>query len=178
MYKQAATTYGGDNALPLTGDILGGLSQLFGGSPADKMAQSNPTGKTGGIMGVLSDILSAGGGSTGSTLSQLIQQKQTSDVAGLRQRFAGSGVSMGTPAAVAESRYKAQAGPEAATAIGSLQLQALAPLLGLFSGVLNKGISQRETTNVVQPNPWLEGIKAISGGGQGFGEFMKGLKLV
>jgi hypothetical protein len=60
--------------------------------------------------------LSAGGidpnSQYGKAIQQMVANQQNQDVAALRERFTGTGGSMGTPAAYAESNYRAQAAPQ------------------------------------------------------------------
>lgn len=161
-----------DNVLNTGGKTAPAKSNLV--PPAGQAAGADPVGQTQGISGVISDLLSGGGGNIGGSLAKLIQMHQTQDIGDLRARFGASGgVAFGTPAAYAESAYRAKAAPEAATAIGSLQLSAIMPLLNMITQLSGKGIPQAE--NLVTPNPWLSGIEALSGGAQGAGAILKGL---
>lgn len=169
MYDQAAKSYGGENAMGLGNQVISGLGSLFG--------TQNPNDKTSGIMGVLSDILSAGGGSAGNAITTKLAQTDTSNIAALRERFTGTGVGMGTPAAVAESRYRSEAAPNATLAINKMQMDALGPLFNLLAQFGGKGVSQRQTDNIIQPSPILETIKALSGAATGAGNLATGFKL-
>ena len=96
------------------------------GSPAGGMAVE----QTGGIMGVLSDILAGGGGNVGGSLATLLEKSQERNVNNIRSRFgAGGGMAFGTPGAYAESLYRAEAAPQIATQVGQLQLSAVQPLI-------------------------------------------------
>jgi hypothetical protein len=48
----------------------------------------------------------------GKAIQQMVSNQQMQDVAALRERFTGTGGSSGTPAAYAESNYRAQAAPQ------------------------------------------------------------------
>lgn len=129
-------------------------------------AGSSAMGATQGIGGFLNDILSGGAGKLGGSLQQILQTQQTSDINSLRSRFgAGGGTAFGTPAAYAESTYRAQAAPQITSAIGNLQLQTLLPLLGQIGGLAQRGIPQAEM--VGQQSPWAQiaGIAAPVLGG-------------
>lgn len=144
-------------------------------SPAAKFGEADPVGQTQGISGVINDLLSGGAGNIGGSLATLIGNQHTQDIGDLRARFGASGgMSFGSPAAYAESNYRAKAAPEAATAIGNLQLSAIMPLLQMISGLSGKGIPQAE--NYVSTNPWLSGFEALAGGASGAGKFLEGYK--
>lgn len=152
-----------DQFVQLLSSILGGNASVGGGGtgPMARTDQSNPVGRTAGIAGVLNDILAGGSGEFGGALKSLITQRQGQDIADLRARFGASGgTAFGTPAAYAESAYRAKAAPEAATQIGSLQLQALLPLLQLAGGLSEKGISQRQT--IAQPSAFTSFLGTIA----------------
>lgn len=130
---------------------------------------------TAGLTGIFNDILSQGGGKLGGSLGELIKMNQERDVGALRARFGASGgMSFGTPAAFAESSYRAQAAPQAATAIGQLQLSALEPILRSMLSLSGLGIPQAQTT--VSTNPWLSGLEALAGGATGAGALISGIK--
>jgi len=151
-----------------------------GTGPLARTDQSNPVGRTAGIAGVLNDILAGGSGEFGGALKDLIGQRQAMDIGDLRARFGASGgTAFGTPAAYAESAYRAKAAPEAATAIGGLQLQALLPLLQMIGGISEKGISQRQS--IAQPSGITSFISSIAPAiaafavpGGGLGKLLKG----
>lgn len=165
---------GGGPATGLANDFTkfleSGLTGSFGGAGASSQtAASNPFGSTMGFAGVLNDIMSGGAGNLGGSLAKLISTQQGNDIAGLRSRFgAGGGTAFGTPAAYAESTYRAQAAPQIATAIGQLQMQTLGQLLPIYANLAGKGIAQRET--VAQPNPWVQAAQLfLPIAGQAFG---------
>src|SRR5256885_10311142 len=137
-------------------------------------AGGNAINSTTGIFGVLNDILSGGAGKIGGSLSDLISRSQAKDVADIHQRYGAT--SLGTPGAFAETNYRARAAPEAATAIGNLQLSALGPLLQLLAGFGGKDIAQ--TQLFAQTNPLLSGFEALSGALPGVGDVMKGLSML
>lgn len=106
---------------------------LQGGLGAGKPAGQ---GAVGGARGIYGDILSGGAGQLGGSLQQILEKSQARDVGQLRSRFGQQGgMSLGTPAAFAESKYRAEAAPQAATQIGELQLKALSPILSGISSI-------------------------------------------
>lgn len=170
--KPKTSEVGGGSAQGLGDDLVSAFRSLLSGQPnsAQRYNQADPTGKTEGIMGALSDLLSPGGGTTGGGIRSIIETKQKSDVADLRARFgAAGGASFGTPAAYAESQYRAQAAPQAAVATGSLQLQTLATLLPLLTSLAGRGISQR--TSTISPSDFTQitsGAAGLLEGASGF----------
>jgi hypothetical protein len=142
-----------------------------------------PAATMNGMSGILNDLFSGGGGKLGGALGQMLQTQQTNDIGALRSRFGvGGGTAFGTPAAYAESMYRAQAAPQAASQIGQLQLSALLPLLGITSGMAGRDIPQAE--NVFQPSPWMQAasigaplLGGILGGpaGAGIGSWLGGM---
>ncbi len=127
-----------------------------------------------GFTGVLNDILSQGGGKFGGALGELIKMNQQQDIGNIRSRFGASGgMSLGTPAAYAESVYRAHAAPETATAIGGLQLQALEPILRSILSLSGIGIPQATTT--VSTNPWLSGLEGLAGAASGAGPLISAI---
>lgn len=136
---------GGGPATGLADNFVGMLQSLMNGGGVGPGGSPNAVGSTGNIMSVLSDILSGGGGKAGSAISQLISKQQERDVNALRSRFGvGGGTAFGTPAAFAESQYRAEAAPQITNAITGLQLQALGPILQSIYGLSQKGIAQRQ----------------------------------
>lgn len=136
---------GGGSATGLADSFIASLQKLMNTGGTGTAGSPDPMGSTGGIMGVLGDLLSPGAGKVGGSFADLIGKQQERDVAGLRARFgAGGGGAYGTPGASAESLYRSEAAPQIATQIGGLQLQALMPLLQAITGLSGKGIAQRE----------------------------------
>jgi len=136
---------GGGAATGLSDNFIGMLQSLMNGGGVGTAGSPNAVGSTGNIMSVLSDILAGANGKAGGAISQMISKQQERDVNGLRSRFgAGGGTAFGTPAAFAESQYRAEAAPQITTAITGLQLQAMAPLLQAMFGLSQKGIAQRQ----------------------------------
>jgi hypothetical protein len=120
----------------------------------------NPT-QTGGISGILNDILGGGAGHLGGALQQLLQTQQTNDVNSIRSRYGvGGGTGFGTPAAYGESTYRAQAAPQIATAVGNLQLQALGPILQQIGALSQRQTPQAQT--VGQQNPFIQALGAVA----------------
>src|SRR5512134_403030 len=156
--------------------LRSGLFGSFGGQPTagDRFNQANPVGSTMGIAGFLDDLLSGGGGRLGGALATNIENQNTRNIADLRSRFgAAGGQSFGTPAAYAESLYRAEAAPRAATAIGGLQLQALLPLLGLMGQTAGLGIPQRSVT--IEPGLLAQLLPGLAGAATGAGNLMQGI---
>jgi hypothetical protein len=155
---------GGGPSVGLANDFVSGLqSLLFGGGgmgapiAGARAGAADPMGQTTGMMGILSSLLSPGAGEMGGAMSEMISKQNERDVAGLRARYGASGgMGFGTPAAYAESLYRAEAAPRATMAVGNLQLQALQQLLPIFTSLAGKGITQRE--GVMSPNPLASGI--------------------
>jgi hypothetical protein len=168
-------TVGGGPATGLAKDWTAQLDKWINTGSFGTAGVGDPSKQTSGGLGILNDILSSGAGTVGGALAKQIADKQAMDVGDLRARFGASGgVSLGTPAAFAEGNLRAKQGPEAATAIGGLQLSALGPLLQMISQLSGMGIPQAST--VVEPNPWLSGIGALGGAATGAGNLATGLK--
>lgn len=146
---------GGGPATGLATDFVNmlrqGLFGSFGGPTAGaRMAGANPYAQSMGVAGVLNDILAGGAGQLGGSLGEMMSRQAERDVAGLRSRFGMTGgMGFGTPAAFAESMYRAEAAPRAALAVGGLQMQALQQLLPVLANISGRGISQREV--IAQP---------------------------
>lgn len=183
-YKQTATATGGGPAVGLADSLAqffqSGLKGNFAGGqngPAENMGKVDPGARTGGIASVLDDILSAGGGKVGGALQEIIQQDVTKQVGDVRGRFGASGgTSRGSPAAIAESMIRSQSAPAITSAIGGLQMSALTPILSLITQFAGKGVAQREEGITAEPNPFLTFLQAISGGAQGAGSLITGIK--
>lgn len=168
-------TAGGGSATGLAKDYTGWLDKALNTGSFGVAGKGDPVADTKGFTGVLNDILSQGGGKFGGALGELIKMSQDRDVGALRSRFGASGgMSLGTPAAFAESSYRAQAAPQAATAIGSLQLQAMEPILRSLLSLSGMGIPQAQT--FASPNPWLSGLEALGGAATGAGSLISGIK--
>lgn len=172
-------TAGGGPATGLAKDYTDwldkGLNTGTFGTAAGGYAGDGAMKDTAGFTGVLNDILSKGGGKFGGALGELIKMSQERDIGALRSRFGASGgMSFGTPAAFAESSYRAQVAPQAATAIGGLQLQAMEPILRSILSLSGMGIPQAQT--FASPNPWLSGLEALGGAASGAGSLIKGIK--
>lgn len=142
---------GGGPAVGLAEDTISGLRALLNpqrnntgglgtaGSP-------DALGSAGGVYGILAQLLSPGAGNVGGSYATMINKQQERDVNALRSRFgATGGASFGTPAAFAESQYRAEAAPQVATQIGKLQLEALLPLLQGSFNLSQLGIAPRQT---------------------------------
>lgn len=172
---------GGGSAVGLSDDLIKALRSVIGGNfggqpgPGQRFDAANPTGSTYNFLSGLTDILSPGGGGTGAGLRDLITRRQTEDVADLRGRFGASGgMAFGTPAAYAESNYRARAAPEAAIATGKLQLDALMPFLNLLTQLAGRGVSQRATS--ISPSDFTQIASGLGGLASGVGDFATGIK--
>lgn len=153
---------GGGPATGLADNFVGALQSLLNGGGVGPGGSPNAVGSTGNIMSVLTDILSGANGKAGSAISQMISKQQERDVNALRSRFGvGGGTAFGTPAAFAESQYRAEAAPQITNAITGLQLQALGPLLQSLYGLSQKGITQRQ---LVQQKSGLGQALDVAGG--------------
>ena len=121
--------------------------------------------QTAGLAGLFNDILSGGAGKIGGALQTMINQQNTQNVADLRSRYgAFGGTGFGTPAAYAESQYRAQEPAQTTAAIGNLQLSAMTPLLQSIMGLSAKGIPQAES--VIQPSAFsqvMQGLGSVAG---------------
>ncbi len=142
---------GGGPATGLSEDFVrllrGSLFGNFGGQPTagQRFNAANPVGSTTGIARILQNILGEGAGTLGGSLAEMIRRESTRNIADLRARFgAGGGAAFGTPAAYAESLYRAEAAPRTATAVGQLQLSTLLPLLQLSGALSERGIAPRQ----------------------------------
>lgn len=136
---------GGGPTVGLANDYVSALQQLLNTGGLGAAGSPDGPGTAGGVAGILSSILSPGAGKIGGAYADILSKQQQRDINGLRARFGASGgAAFGTPAAFAESQYRAEAAPQITTQIGQLQLQALMPLLsqiGQFSGM---GIAPRQ----------------------------------
>lgn len=172
---------GGGPATGLANDFTNWLQAglntgTFGaGTAAYGATNANPVANTAGISGVLNDILAGGGGNIGGSLNTLISKDTERQAQALRARYgAGGGVGYGSGASLAEAQLRSESAPKLTTAIGTLQLQALAPLIQAMFGIANKGISQREV--IAQPSGAAQAVGiaapllgAIAGGPIGAG---------
>lgn len=162
---------GGGAATGLSNDFIKWLQsavttgQFGAGTATTGFNNANPMGDTMGMATVLNDILSGGAGVLGGNMNKMISENTENQAAALRSRYgAGGGMSMGTPAAYGEAMLRSQSGAQQINAIGGLQMQALLPMLQIIAGMSQQGIAQRQT--VVEPNPWMQGLQAASGGVQ------------
>lgn len=163
QYREA----GGGPATGLANDFINFLQQglqtgSFGGvSSTQRLQGTDPVGATGGIAGVLNDILSGGAGNLGGSLGQMISRDVDRQAGAVRSRFGASGgTAFGTPAAYAESLVRSESAPRIATAVGGLQLQALSQILPILAGMSSKGIAQRE--GYLQPNQTASTIASLA----------------
>lgn len=146
MGAKTKTVGGTKSGMGLSEDLVSMLGQLLNGGQTGRPAGSAAVTQTQGVAGVLSDILSGGAGKVGGGLAELLAKSQERNVNGIRARFGASGgTAFGTPAAYAESNYRAEAAPQIATQIGDLQLRALDPVLRATMGVFDKNTPQAQT---------------------------------
>lgn len=171
---------GGGSSVGLADDLVSAFRSLLQGNyggqpgPGQRYDAANPVKSTNDFLGSITDILSPGGGRAGAGLTETINRQSGRDVADLRARYgAGGGMSFGTPAAYAESLYRAEAAPRAAVAVSQTQLSALLPLLNLMAQLAGRGVSQRSTT--IEPPAALSWLQGLSGAASGTGDLLKGL---
>ena len=172
---------GGGPATGLAGDLVKAFRELlagnFGGQPSagQRFDQANPVGSTdNAFFGAITDILSPGGGRAGAGLTETINRQSARDIGALRARFGASGgQAFGTPAAFAESLFRDEAAPRAATAVSQAQLSALLPILELMAQLSGRGLSQRATT--IEPPSFLTFAEGAGGLATGAGDLLKGL---
>lgn len=152
---------GGGPAVGLGQDFISVLQKLLNSGGLGTAGSPDGPGSTGGIYGVLQDILSPGAGNVGGAFKDIFSKESDRAVAGLRSRFGTSGgTAFGSPAAYAESLYRSEVGPKLTAGIGNLQLQAIASLIPSLAGLASKGISQRQT--VQQSNPITDALGVIA----------------
>jgi hypothetical protein len=148
------------------------------GAIANTWLQGHPLAAPGadsskGISSILNDILSGGAGNLGGALQKILATQQAGDVGNLRSRYSMGGTGAGTPAAYAESLYRANAAPQASMQIGQLQLQTLLPLLQAMMGLSEKGIPQAST--LVEPSMFSQITSGLAGLASGAGSALMGL---
>lgn len=140
---------------------FGGTSGIGAVSAAGKTSGADPIGSTMGISGILNDLLSGGAGKVGGAMSDMISKANQRAVEANNARFgATGGTAFGTGAQHANAVLQAEEAPQLTTAIGNLQMQAMAPLLQMMASLSSKGISQREA--YLQTNPWLQAASTVS----------------
>ena len=118
----------------------------------------------------------------GKSIESIIQGDVSRGAADLRERFTG-GSAAGTPAAVAESLYRAEAAPRAGLAIGQLDLQRkgqqaafLSTIMNLIASMSGKGISQAQTNAFWDPGMAANIAGLLAGGGQAASGIVSGVK--
>lgn len=147
------TEVGGGPTVGLAENYVNFLQSIMNTGGMGTAGSPDAFGTTGGVFGILSELLSPGAGRPGASMSAMLSKQHERDVAGLRARYgAGGGVAFGTPAAHAESLYRAEAAPRETQAITGLQLQALMPLLGQIGQFSQMGIAPRQ---IVQEKGFL-----------------------
>lgn len=159
---------GGGPATGLADDFVSSLQKLLNGggmgTAGSPLASGNP-------LNVLVDILGKGGGNIGGAFSEMLSKQQDRDVNNLRSRFgAGGGTAFGSPAAYAESMYRAEAAPQITSAIGNLQLGALGPLMEMMGSFAHKGVSQRQT--IQEPTTFGNIVNTVSQVGKAAAPFL------
>lgn len=136
---------GGGRATGLANDTISGLQALLNTGFMGTAGSPNAFGTTEGVFGILADLFSAGGGQAGKNLGEIFSKQQERDVNSLRARFGSSGgAAFGTPAAFAESEYRAEAAPRFGQALTELQLQAMQPILSGAFNLSQMGIAPRQ----------------------------------
>jgi hypothetical protein len=150
---------------------LGGrLGGLFGGTGR------SPVDQTSAVAQGLNRVLTAPDlAPTGTALQEIIQRESGRNIADLRSRFGASGgTSLGTPAAVAESLFRAETGPRIAATLGELGLRGqqldankVLSLLQIIASLGARGIPQSRTEVLSKQSPFAEFISTLSGGAQG-----------
>lgn len=141
---------GGGKAIPSSLDaITGGMAGKLAARGGNGLA---PTEQTTAIAQNIARIIGgADVAGTGQAAGQLIEQDIGRNVANIRERYtaSGGGSSMGTPAAVAEGLYRAEATPRKALALSQIdqsQLAAILPLIQLAMGYGSTGFAPAATT--------------------------------
>lgn len=136
---------GGGPAVGLADNYVNVLQSLLNGGGIGTAGSPDAIGTTNDIAGVLRSILAGEKGGPGSAIVQMLSKQQTRDTNAIRSRFgANGGAAFGTPAAYAESLYRAEAAPQITSAITDLQLKAFLPLLNQIGGLSQLGIPQRQ----------------------------------
>lgn len=131
-----------------TTDLLDSLHKKFDAGQVNLQnmitsAQSGTNAPQSGPFAVLNNIFDSNGSFANSIRNQFNLQ-QNKDLADLKAQFQAGGGSAGTPAAVAEATYKANAAPQFEQALTSMQLSALQPILGQLFGITQQGTPQAQ----------------------------------
>ena len=163
---------GGGAAVPLANDFVGVL-QNFLKTGKFGVGADNAVGRSMGAFDTINQLVSGTDISgMGKSIESIIQGDVTRGAADLRERFTG-GTAAGTPAAVAESIYRAEAAPRAGVAIGQLDLQNkgqqaafLSTIMNLIASMSGKGISQAQTNAFWDPGIAANIAGLLAGGGQ------------
>ena len=167
---ETKTVGGGGAAGGLSNNLISVLQKLLNGGGLGTGGSPSAPGTTQDIYGVLSDILKGANGNAGSAISKLLSTQQTRDINGLRSQFGVSGgMGFGTPAAYAESNYRAGAAPQITSAITGLQLQAISQLLPGMFGLAGRAIPQAEI--VQTPGALDQILKGVGGAAQAYAGF-------
>jgi hypothetical protein len=157
---------GGGSAVGLSNDTISGLRALLNPQLANTgglgtAGRPDAAGTAGGVFGILSQLLQPGAGNIGGSFAQMLSKQQERDTNALRARFGASGgAAFGTPAAFAETQYRAEAAPQIATQVGQLQLNALQPLLQMAGNLSQLGIAPRQT--IQQRGGFADALGAIA----------------
>ena len=163
---------GGGAAVPLANDFVGVL-QNFLKTGKFGVGADNAVGRSMGAFDTINQLVSGTDISgMGKSIESIIQGDVTRGAADLRERFTG-GTAAGTPAAVAESIYRAEAAPRAGVAIGQLDLQNkgqqaafLSTIMNLIAAMSSKGISQAQTNAFWDPGMAANIASLLAAGGQ------------
>ena len=159
-------------AIPLANEFVNVL-QNFLRSGKFGVGADNAVGRSMGAFDTINQLVSGTDVSgMGKSIESIIQGDVTRGAADLRERFTG-GTAAGTPAAVSESLYRAEAAPRAGLAIGQLDLQNkgqqaafLSTIMNLIAAMSGKGISQAQTNAFWDPGMATNIAALLAGGGQ------------
>src|SRR3990167_7604918 len=163
---------GGGAAIPLANEFVSVL-QNFVRTGQFGVGADNAVGRSMGAFDTLNQLVSGTDISgMGKSIESIIQGNVSRGAADLRERFTG-GTAAGTPAAVSESLYRAEAAPRAGLAIGQLDLQRknqqaaiLSTIMNLIAAMSSKGISQAQTNAFWDPGMAANIASLLAAGGQ------------
>lgn len=152
---------GGGPTVGLGNDFVSFLQKMLNTGGMGAAGSPDAVGTTGGIADILNSILGEGAGQLGGALGDILSKDTERGAAALRSRFStGGGTAFGSPAAYAESMYRAEAAPKTALGIGQLQMGAIAPLLQALGQFSSMGITQRQIVQEQSPFAQIMGTIA------------------
>lgn len=152
---------GGGPAVGLANDWVHALQGLLNTGGMGSAGSPDAYGSAGGVYNVLKDILSGGAGKIGGAYQDIIAKDMNRQALALRGRFTqGGGASFGTPAAYAEALLRSESGPKLIAAIGGLQENAINSLIGSYTGLSGKGISDRQI--VQEPSAFSQVLGTVA----------------